>query len=101
MTTCSRDDGQWEQWAASRRRVARMHHPDLGGDADEFIRSLAQVDAQFGRAGTGGGSRLRTRPPSALKRARYRLRRRRRAGVRRLRSALPRGFPGARRSIEL
>jgi len=76
-----------------------MHHPDLGGDPDEFIRLLNQVDARFGQH--DGRRRPDDSAPSALKRARYRLRRQRKAGASKIRSALPRGFPGARRSIEL
>lgn len=100
------DDGQRGEWAAARRRVARRHHPDVGGDPDEFVRSLADVDARFTPAPATPGRSAARRVTTLkglyrLKRTRYALRRGRRAGARRIRSTLPRHFPGSRRTIEL
>jgi len=85
------DPGRRERWAAARRRVAMQHHPDRGGDPDAFVRAMAAVDNRFSRA--SGGSRAR--------RTRSAIRRGLRSGLRRVRAALPRPLPGARRYFDL
>lgn len=40
------------EWVRARNRVARRHHPDLGGDADAYLRALAEVDTRYGRGPT-------------------------------------------------
>lgn len=102
-------------WRRARSRVARRHHPDLGGDLDEYLAALDEVDARFGRrpsrrasepgsgsAGSGlGVVRTATGPLVSARRARNRLWRRVRAGVRNARSRLPRRVPGSRRYTTL
>lgn len=86
------------QWLAARARVARAHHPDLGGDPEEFIAAMAEVDARF------AASPLDLDEPGRLTRLRrgwVRGSRRRRRMVRHLRARLPRRIPGARRYIDL
>lgn len=51
----SADDAAWR---AARRRAARAHHPDRGGDAQAYLAALAEVDERFGR-GTAPGPRRR------------------------------------------
>ncbi|MFV0461256.1 MAG: hypothetical protein ACK5MT_21085 [Actinomycetales bacterium] len=84
------------QWLAARARVARRYHPDVGGDPDDFIAALAEVDDLYSR---------RARPkPGLATTVRRRIqagRRTRRRAVRAVRSRLPRGLPGARRYIDL
>ncbi len=82
---------------AARRRVARRHHPDLGGDPDEFVRAMARVDEQFAAAGDSGPSRRWY----VAKRYRYAVRRGLRSAARRVRASLPRSAPGSRRYHDL
>ncbi|WP_191563797.1 hypothetical protein [Janibacter melonis] len=72
------------QWRRDRRAALRAHHPDLGGDADSLRAALAEVD--------------RRHTPTPAPRSR---RRRARRLVRALRGRLPRGWPGARRYLDL
>lgn len=75
-----------EEWRRARRAAVRAHHPDAGGDAAALAAALAEVDRRFTAA---------DRPSPRG------LRRRSRLAVRRLRSRLPRRWPGARRYIDL
>ncbi len=88
-----------EQWAAARRRAACRLHPDRGGDPDEFVRALAEIDAARVRA----EQRIEPLRHSWLRalRSRHALRRRVLTAVNRVRSALPRSAPGARRFSQL
>lgn len=54
MTTTARGSGGRE-WAAARRAAALAHHPDVGGDPDAFITTLAAIDTTFGRVGSDPG----------------------------------------------
>ena len=94
MTTDPADDARAR---SARRRAARAHHPDLGGDVDAFIAAMAA---------TGPGSH----PPydgadqprvEVVRTTRGRLalvvHRHRRLVVTQLRGRLPRSFPGSRR----
>ncbi len=84
-----------------RREVARRHHPDLGGDPDEFIRAMRAISPGIGRSGepvatnatwtttvvtTTGTSRARRRLVSTGRRLAHHVRTR-----------IPRSFPGSRR----
>lgn len=37
-----------------RRRAVLQHHPDKGGDPDQMLRALEEVDRRHGVAGPGG-----------------------------------------------
>ncbi len=90
------DPARRSEWLAARAKVARRHHPDLGGDVSEFIAALAEVDAAFAattRAADGRWVRLRRGVNRSV--------RRRRSTLRTLRARLPRKVPGARRYIDL
>lgn len=58
------------------RRIARTHHPDVGGDPETY---LAQVAALDGRAGARGGPRVHVVRGPVWVRLLRRLRRRLRA----------------------
>lgn len=87
------------QWEAERRRVARRHHPDLGGDTASYLAALAEVDRRFGAMDPG--VELHTDLWTRVRRDLTRRRRGTRARVRKLRQRLPRGVPGSRRYFEL
>lgn len=104
--------GSLKAWRRARARVAREHHPDLGGDLDTYLTAVAGVDARFGRrasraaivvSGSRGtpGVRATTGPLVTARRARARLWRRVRAAVRHGRHRLPRRVPGRRRYTTL
>ena len=76
---------------AERRALLRRHHPDLGGDPDEFVRLLAALD-EAERAPGAATTTVRTH---RARRAGWR--RRPRLVVRRVSTALPRRLPGTRR----
>lgn len=92
-------------WRRARRQVARDHHPDVGGDIDTYLASIAQVDARFSAGPDRSTSRRRVeiqRTPWTLLRRSLRRRLRRTAGhVRDVRTRLPRRVPGSRRYIDL
>lgn len=46
-----------EQWRRARARVARQHHPDMGGNVDTYLDALLAVDAHFG-VGAYGTARV-------------------------------------------
>lgn len=99
------DHERLSQWRRERRRAARTHHPDVGGDLDQYLRVVSEIDARLGpsdrppaRAGatttvSGRRTAMRRRLRTATREA-HRL-------SRRVRSRLPRGVPGARRWTEL
>jgi len=94
-------------WRAERRRAARRHHPDVGGDLREYLRVTADIDARYGldpKAATYGSAPETRGRTSARNDRRSRARRRLAASVGRtrivsnaIRSRLPRWVPGARR----
>jgi len=97
-------------WRADRRRAARIHHPDVGGDAQEYLRVIAAIDAQYGLCADPGGdppgpttARTTTRSgrSSTTRRTVRRWVRRTRRLTRTLQTWLPRSIPGARRYTEL
>lgn len=73
-----------------RRDLLRLHHPDLGGDPEEFVRVLAAI----GRL--GGSEHQVPAATTAVATDRLGGGRWRRRG-RRARALLPRRAPGARR----
>jgi hypothetical protein len=89
---------------ARRREAAKRHHPDLGGDPDEFIRAMRGLE-EAAAAGSGHhadtGRGDITILVTGRSRARHWLRRSHRDLVRGLRSRIPRPLPGARRYAEL
>lgn len=105
------DPVQRARWLRARHAVARDHHPDLGGDQEELIRQLSEVDARFGDRDAIGQRRSPAspgidllRPPSVLQfiaRGGTRVIRRGRQAERILRARIPRGWPGSRRYVDL
>lgn len=96
-----------DAWHRERRRVARQHHPDTGGDPEVFVSQLAEVDRRYGFAPSGGRTRTVVTVmsgqllPVRLARARRRLGRRSKNYTRRLRSRIPRRVPGSRRYFDV
>ncbi len=94
-----------EAWRRERRVVARLHHPDLGGDPEEYVRQLSEVDHRhgYGRGSTVGLGAVSTERGVrvTLRRKRRRVQRRLRSLVRAARGRLPRGVPGRRRYTSL
>lgn len=104
------DLGVQVAWRAERRRAARAHHPDLGGDAQEYLRVIAAIDARYGLCVDPGGrppgaahahTTTGTDPVTTIRRALRRWARRTRRLTRTLPTRLPRTFPGARRYTTL
>ena len=98
-------------WRAERRRAARRHHPDIGGDLGEYLRVTADIDARYGLdpkaaiyGSEPGASDLpfvrNDRRSRALRRCRASLRRAR-ALSKSMRSRLPSWVPGARRYTQI
>jgi len=86
-------------WRAERRAAARRHHPDLGGDTQEYLSVMAEIDRRHG----AGAVRLLV-ADDHRSRAVRRLRataRRARAASRTARTRLPRWAPGARRYTQI
>ncbi len=79
----------------ARRAVARRLHPDLGGDPQEYLAAMAQVDEHFEqRTPADGRDRIyvvhRPRRLSSLGHLTGNA-------LRTARTRIPRGWPGARR----
>ena len=53
--TAQSDLGVQVAWRTERRHAARSHHPDLGGDAQEYLRVIASIDATYGLCVDPGG----------------------------------------------
>ena len=70
-----------EEWRRARRAFLRTHHPDVGGDPEEFVLGLARFDAPAARSApvvvvrrprgvsgwcrhVAGAARRRARPPA-------------------------------------
>ena len=98
-------------WRSERRTAARHHHPDVGGDTQEYLCVIAAIDARYGLGAAasevgalgcaGGRASLRTdRLTRARRRARRAFRRARQLS-RRVRARLPRRVPGSRRYTQL
>lgn len=91
------DPRQRAAWRAERIQVARRLHPDVGGEAAQYLAALAAVDHRFGSA----RPQTRSGPWVGLQRGVRRQMRRSRTGLRELRARLPRKVPGAKRYIDL
>lgn len=98
-------------WRAERRAAARRHHPDVGGDVQDYLRVTADIDLRYAlgaaaaRYGSAPNTEARTfvrndRRSRALRRFRT-LARGRRALSKTIRSRLPRWAPGARRYTQI
>lgn len=104
--------------AARRRALARLHHPDLGGDAEAFVRAMAAFEAQRSsdavvvslledapeeppQADRAAGVTITVVERSAPRRAVRRLSQRVGATADAVRERLPRRAPGARRYARL
>lgn len=74
-----------------RRAAAKRHHPDLGGDADEFVRVMQGL-----AAGDGGWDPL-TVTVTTRSRAARAVRTTSKTVLATVRRRLPRSFPGSRR----
>jgi len=99
------DHERLSQWRRERRRAARTHHPDVGGDLDQYLRVVSEIDARLGPSNRPPARADATTTVSGRRTA---MRRRLRTATReahrlsrRVRSRLPRGVPGARRWTEL
>ena len=98
-------DGQI--WRAERASAARQHHPDVGGDLQEYLRVTSEIDRRHGHgtnpaahgpaSDPGGHTSVRNSWRSRARRRLGALARRRRVLSKATRSALPRWAPGARR----
>lgn len=105
---------QVAQWRRARREVIRDHHPDRGGDPEEFRRLLDALDRTNPERGTGlVSSRAssttwdsvsltpHSAPVEIFLRATSRSRRRTRRVTRKIREQIPTGWPGSRRYLDL
>ena len=84
-------------YTAARRDAIRLHHPDRGGDPRVLIEALSTIDAQYDRAAPSAGEKVVVEVQRSGIFYPVRWTQVRRA-VRRLRGALPRSWPTARRS---
>lgn len=82
-------DDAAQRRARARREVARRLHPDLGGDPDEFIRAMRDID--------GPPAPPPPHPPVTV----FRTGVRRWRSPRRRRTSLPGWVPGVRRYTQL
>lgn len=100
------DTAHYAAWRAEWLGAVRQHHPDVGGDLQEYLRVTADIDRRHGH----GPLTTRRNVPDARvhmsarsdRRSRARLRfkasvRRARTVSKTMRSRLPRWAPGARR----
>lgn len=91
------DAVQRDPQRSARLAAARRLHPDLGGDAEEFVRVMDALSRRPAPVGTAS----RAAAPVVVVTPRRRVQRRVGAAGRSLaddvRARLPRSFPGARR----
>lgn len=83
-------------YTTARRDAIRRLHPDRGGDPRVLIEALSRIDAIYGRAAPSAGEKIVVGVQRSGIFCPVRWTQTRRA-VRRLRAALPRSWPGARR----
>ena len=83
-------------YTTARRDAIRRFHPDRGGDPRVLIEALSRIDAMYDRVAPSAGEKIvvGVQRSAILHPVRWTQARR---AVRRLRSALPRSWPGARR----
>ena len=86
---------------ALRREAAKRHHPDLGGDADEFIRAMRTLSPSERREAGGTSDSEVTIRVTGRSRARHWVSKSQRHLVKGLRSRIPRPLPGSRRYGQL
>lgn len=89
---------QCEEYAAAQRAVARRLHPDLGGDTQEYLEAMSELEQQYAPPNESAT----VVPPTRVyvvprRRVRAALSARTRAVVSSTRAALPRRWPGSRR----
>ncbi|MGV8973462.1 MAG: hypothetical protein ACOH10_14155 [Rhodoglobus sp.] len=111
--TARPDLGVQVAWRTERRRAARIHHPDVGGDTEDYLRAIAAIaaiDARYGLCVDPGGrppgptharTTSRTDLTTTIRRTVRRWVRRSRRLTRTLPTRLPRSMPGARRYTTL
>lgn len=87
-------------YKAARRDALRRFHPDRGGDPDVLIEALSRIEARYGRAAPSAGEKVVVGVQRSGIFYPVRWTQARRA-VRRLRAALPRSWPGARRYVQI
>lgn len=100
------DPSARQEWMRERRAIIWAHHPDRGGSAKDLTSHLEELNQRWGDPGrpgspyaevvAGGSSRW-----APVRRIGSRATRAARTGTRTVRSAIPRGWPGSRRYIEL
>jgi hypothetical protein len=83
-------------YTAARRDAIRRFHPDTGGDPHVLIEALSRIDAMYGSAAPSAGEKIVVGVQRSGIFCPVRWTQVPRA-VRRLRAALPRSWPGARR----
>lgn len=88
---------QYADWRQARRDVARRHHPDVGGDPEEYVRLMMEVDRRLGPSAKLADQAQ----PWRLLRVLSRSRRRIKVTTRAVRGHLPRSWPGSRRYFDL
>jgi len=88
---------QYADWRQARRDVARRHHPDVGGDPEEYVRLMTEVDRRFGPSAKPAGQAQPRRLLRLLSRSRLRIK----GTTRAVRSHIPRSWPGSRRYFDL
>lgn len=87
-----------DAYASAQRAVARRLHPDLGGDPQQYVAAMAELERPYpmapGKKPHGTPGRVHV---VARHRVRTAVRVNTRLAVAALRGAVPRGWPGARR----
>ncbi|WP_018157439.1 hypothetical protein [Demetria terragena] len=87
------------QRRAAERAAARRLHPDVGGDADQYVAEMKRIAQQFGDS--AGGEPVVTAEGFVRSRHVARIRRAARRTARGARAAVPSGWPGARKYGQL
>ncbi|GAA3602735.1 hypothetical protein GCM10022223_18130 [Kineosporia mesophila] len=92
-----------EQWRREQRQIARLHHPDVGGDPKRFLRLMRELDQRHGITAAGSPGTAGPDAPVLVvtRTGTAALWRRLRRYERVVRSRLPRRVPGSRRHIDL
>ena len=57
MSTSRREPRDPAAYKRDRRRAVLRHHPDAGGDPEELLRALEEVDRRHGVSGPGSSDR--------------------------------------------
>ncbi|MBO1768336.1 hypothetical protein [Allobranchiibius sp. GilTou38] len=84
--------------AAARRAVARRLHPDLGGDSQEYVAAMAELDHRLGVTAAAPHAAGQGPVPDIVRHGRLSsVRGNTRRAARTMRRILPSGWPGSRR----